>query len=55
MNDLKSLKGVLVGGNDMKANEPVSIKSISNVGLVCLGLALGLVAAVWGLLGIFVL
>lgn len=44
-----------LGGHDMKANEPISIKSISNVGLICLGLALGLVAAVWGVLGIFVL
>ncbi len=39
----------------MNANEPVSIKTISNVGLVCLVGGLALVAAVWGVLGIFVL
>lgn len=45
----------LVGGLDMKLNEPVSIKSISTVTVWCVAAALGLVGAVWGVLGIFVL
>jgi hypothetical protein len=61
MSDLKFRKamyqsvGLLVRGHDMKANEPITIKNISNLALVCLAAGLGLVAAVWGVLGIFVI
>ena len=40
---------------DMNANEPISIKSITYAGIWCVVAALALVAAVWGVFGIFVL